>query len=158
MQTLHILLRSIGLLFAVLLIVVGYVVAPVLFVNLDQVDAGDVVGKLLSYANLALLVTLLSLLILSATKWLQLVHRWLLLISVTIVLLTEYWISPLMQAIKAIYPDGLTQASPAWGEFAMWHGIYQLLFLSLIASLFVWSMINLNSLIYKEKMLYKKSL
>lgn len=158
MQILHILLRSTGLLFTTILVVIGYAVAPVLFVNLDQVDAGNVVGQLLSYANFGLLIVLISLLVLQLGRLMHFVQTWLLLVSITLVLVTEYWVSPLMQAIKELYPEGVTKVSPEWSEFAMWHGIYQLLFLSLIASLFVWSLINLNDLIYKRKIDDKKSL
>lgn len=158
MQILHALLRTVGLLSATVLIVIGYGVAPVLFVNVEQVAAGNVVGQLLSYVNIGLLVVVTVLLVGHFLQIVNFVHNWLLVISGLIVLLTEYWISPLMQAIKAVYPEGLTKSSPAWSEFAMWHGIYQLLFLSLIVSLILWSLFNLNQLIYQEKKVNKKSL
>jgi len=158
MQTLEILLRSFGLLFAVLLIAIGYLAAPILFSNLDQVVAGDLVGKLLSVANVTLLIGIFILLIIRVSGVVRFAHNWLLLMSVLIVLSTEYWISPLMKSIKILYPEGLTKTSPDWSTFAMWHGIYQLLFLTLIITLFIWSLSNLNAMISKKKTYDKKSL
>lgn len=154
----RIFLRTLGLMFATALLVVGYFVAPTLFLSVDQVTAGNLVGQLLSYLNNALLVILLALLIITIGRMDRFVHNWLLLISVIIVVTTEYWISPLMQAIKSAYPSGLTKMSPDWTAFAMWHGIYQLLFLILIFSLFIWSVINLKGLILNNKIDDKKSL
>jgi len=157
-KLLNIVFRSIGLMFATMLVVIGYVVAPMLFSSLDQVTAGNLVSQLLSYANSALLISLFGLLIIVIGRIDRFVHNWLLIISVLIVLSTEYWISPLMKTIKAAYPSGLTKASPDWSTFAMWHGIYQLLFLILILALFIWSLINLKHMILNNKKYDKKSL
>lgn len=158
MVYLQIFLRSLGLVFASALLVVGYVVAPVLFSSLDQMTAGKLVGQLLSGLNITLLVILLALLIITIGRIERFVHNWLHLISVIIVAVTEFWISPVMQAIKSAYPSGLTKLAPEWATFAMWHGIYQLLFLLLIFSLFIWSVINLNHMILNKKINDKKSL
>ena len=158
MVYLHIFLRSLGLVLASALVVVGYFVAPVAFSSLDQVTAGNLVGQLLMGLNIAILVTLLSLLIIKIGRIEDFVHNWLLLISVIITCLVEFWISPRMQVIKGAYPSGLTKLAPEWTAFAMWHGIYQMLFLSLIICLFIWSVKNINHMILKEKIDYKKSL
>ncbi|MEA3406423.1 MAG: DUF4149 domain-containing protein [Pseudomonadota bacterium] len=151
-------LKSLGLILAVLLATVGYLVAPIVFQSLDQVSAGDLVGTLLTVSNWIVLTGLVSLLVI---RWLaikSLIYSWMLLISIGIVIFNQYWLSPLMQSIKLDYPHGLTQSSEAWPEFAMWHGVYQLLFLLLILLLFIWSVVNLKLLIYSEKNGNKKSL
>ena len=155
---LQIVLRALGLLFAVLLVVVGYLVAPVLFANLDSITAGNLVGQLLTVTNLTLLTGLFGLLIIRIVWIKDLVHNGLIIFGLVLLSAIEYWISPLMKAIKADYPLGLTKESATWPEFAMWHGIYQLLFLTLIITLILWSLFNLKYMILNKNEADKKSL
>jgi len=144
--------------FATLLATVGYLVAPLLFQTLDQVTAGSIVGQLLNISNWIVLTGLLSLLVIRLFGMKQLILNWVLLICVGILVFIQYWLSPVMESIKLASPEGLTKASEAWPAFAMWHGVYQLLFLLLILLLLTWSMANTKSLIRMEKKGNKKSL
>jgi len=144
--------------FATLLATVGYLVAPLLFQTLDQVTAGSIVGQLLNISNWIVLTGLLSLLVIRLFGMKQLILNWVLLICVGILVFIQYWLSPVMESIKLASPEGLTKASEAWPAFAMWHGVYQLLFLLLILLLLTWSMANAKSLIRMEKKGNKKSL
>lgn len=151
-------LKSLGLIFAILLVTVGYLVAPVVFQNLEQVSAGELVGELLTLSNWLVLTGLTGILVARLLGLKALIHNWMLLLSISIVVFNQYWLSPLMKSIKLDYPHGLTKSSEAWSEFAMWHGVYQLLFLALILLLLTWSVVNIKSMIYNEKNGNKKSL
>ena len=158
MQILEILLRSMGFVLSILLVVIGYIVAPLLFSYLDQVQAGNLVGRLLSHLNTGLLIALSVLLIVALVRSSTFIYSWLLIMSIVMVLALEHIISPAMNSIKLVNLNGLTKTSPDWSTFAMWHGMYQLLFLTLIIALFVWSLMNLNYMILNKKKVDKKSL
>lgn len=152
------LVSGFGLIFATWLAVIGYLVAPVLFSELDPLKAGNLVGMLLSITNIVLLAGLFGLLV---ARWL--VFKWLianglLVLSVILICVSEFWLSPKMQVIKEQYPLGLSKTSPQWETFMTLHGVYQLVFLALILVLVVWSVLNLNKLFLGRQSIDKKSL
>jgi len=144
--------------FAALLATVGYLVAPLLFQSLDSVAAGNLVSQLLTLSEWIVLTGVLGLLLIRLLGMKELIHSWMLLLGLLILAFNQFWLSPIMKAIKLDYPNGLTKTSEAWPEFAMWHGVYQLLFLSLILLLLIWSVVNINSMNYNKKNSNKKSL
>lgn len=153
-----ILISSFGLIFATWLAVVGYLVAPTLFSSLDSVQAGNLVGKLLSATNFILLAALLILVIAKSFFLKTLASIWMLLLSALIVIVSEFWLTPKMQLIKEQYPQGILKSSEHWHSFMAMHGVYQLLFLTLILLLVVWSLANLNRLFLENQLDDKKSL
>ena len=124
---------------AVLWITVGYLVAPVLFAELPSKLAGEVTGKLFEFSSLIILVTLIMLLgvYIGIEQSIRSVKS--LVVSVVLVCVLRFWISPWMAEIKGDYPLGLTRASEGWETFSMLHGVYQLLFLLTIILLLAWS-------------------
>lgn len=146
-RVLNLLFCSAGLLLSVYLTVIGYVVAPLLFEVLSDKKAGELVGRLLDSANW---VVLTGLLVLIMSRWLgyrDLHSLWMLVLALIFTAFSHFGLSPKMQSIKESVGYQLIHSSPQWREFMMWHGLYQLLFLSVILLLVVWSMRNLNSLI-----------
>ncbi|OIO67672.1 MAG: DUF4149 domain-containing protein [Zetaproteobacteria bacterium CG12_big_fil_rev_8_21_14_0_65_55_1124] len=120
-----------------LLVVPGYVVAPVLFANLDtSAQAGHLAGLIFHIANRAILLLLIAVALFwrgrEAGRW-----RWILLTALLLLCGTqEFVLAPHMQAMKdAMGPiDALPKDSPQRAAFGMWHGISALLHLA--ASLF----------------------
>jgi len=125
-----------------LLVVPGYVVAPVLFSVLDShAQAGHVAGAIFHISNRGLLFLLLAI----AAFWWQREAgrlRWVLLIAVLCLIGTnEFIISPVIQDLKvAMGPiDAVPADDPQRAAFGMWHGVSAImhLFSSLIAALLV---------------------
>lgn len=146
-RVLNLLFCSAGLLLSVYLTVIGYVVAPLLFEVLSDKQAGELVGRLLDSANW---VVLTGLLVLIMSRWLgdrDLHSLWMLVLALIFTAVSHFGLSPKMQSIKESVGYQLIHSSLQWREFMMWHGLYQLLFLSVILLLVVWSMRNLNTLI-----------
>jgi len=125
---------------AILWITVGYLVAPVLFAELPSKLAGEVAGKLFEFSSLIVLVTLIMSLgvYVGIEQSIRSVKS--LVIALILVSVLRFWIAPWMADIKMAYPLGLTRASPDWGTFSTLHGVYQLLFLIVIALLLFWSL------------------
>lgn len=148
-------LQILAAVFAIVLVtwlaMTGYVVAPLLFDSLDSVTAGKLVGDLLTIANLIGLIGLAAVLAVSfaGRKKGEAGLRFpsMLWLSVLLITVSEFWLTPKMETIKALYPQGLSPQSEHWQSFMMWHGIYQLLFLVLIVILLAWSLLNLKSMI-----------
>jgi hypothetical protein len=109
-----------------LLVVPGYIVAPVLFANLDSAaQAGQLAGSIFHVANRGILLLLVALALFwrgrDAGRW-----RWILLGALFLLCgLNEFVLSPHMQALKdAMGPiDALPKGDPQRAEFGMWHGI-----------------------------------
>ncbi|MDG6778221.1 DUF4149 domain-containing protein [Thiomicrorhabdus sp. zzn3] len=148
-------LRILAAVFAIALVtwlsVTGYVVAPLLFDTLDSVTAGQLVGRLLTIGNWIGLIGLTIVLLINLAgrkkQSVGLHHLSLLWLSGVLIAVSEFWLTPKMEAIKALHPQGLSPPSEPWQSFMMWHGIYQLLFLALIVILLVWAWLNLKSMI-----------
>jgi hypothetical protein len=116
-----------------LLLVPGYVVAPVLFANLDtSAQAGHLAGLIFHIANRAILLLLIAVALFwrgrESGRW-----RWILLASLLLLCgIQEFVLAPHMQAMKdAMGPiDALPKDDPARAAFGMWHGISALLHLA----------------------------
>ncbi|MDQ6974466.1 MAG: DUF4149 domain-containing protein [Mariprofundaceae bacterium] len=115
-----------------LLIVPGFVVAPVLFAKLDTHTAGMVAGSIFHVANV-------SILLLSAAVvafWLRLPSlgwlNWtLLMVIVLLVCANEFAISPVMQSMKDAVGDisALAKDDPQKIQFGILHGISEVVHL-----------------------------
>jgi len=119
-----------------LLVVPGYIVAPVLFANLDSAaQAGHLAGSIFHVANRGILLLLVAL----ALFWRGRdagCGRWAMLgVLVLLCGLNEFVLSPHMQALKdAMGPiDALPKGDAQRAEFGMWHGISAVI--HLVASL-----------------------
>ncbi len=119
-----------------LLVVPGYIVAPVLFASLDTAaQAGHLAGVIFHTANRAILLLLLAVALFwrgrDAGRW-----RWVMLTALLLLCaIQEFALAPHMQAMKdAMGPiDALPEGDPQRAAFGMWHGISALL--HLVASL-----------------------
>lgn len=113
-----------------LLVVPGYVVAPVLFTKLPTLaQAGNLAGIIFHIANRAILLLLVAVALFwrgrDAGRW-----RWLMLGGLLLLCgINEFVLAPHMQALKdAMGPiDALAKSDPRRVEFGMWHGISELL-------------------------------
>lgn len=131
-----------GLWLAAVLASVGYMVAPLLFAQLMDVEAGRLVGILLQWTQgFALLWVGLAVLFerFYHARW-----KGLLLVLMLLLAVNLFGLGPQMEALKQAAPAGLSQNSESWKTFMMLHGIYQLGYLSVILLLVVWSLENLN--------------
>lgn len=131
---------------ATLLIVVGYLVAPILFSALESKPAGDIAGLLFIISGYITLF--LVLMMLMWQFWLKLGWRfyWQSIFVIPIMATLLLFITPWMNEIKALYPQGLTKESPDWPLFASLHGLYQLAYLVVIIML-IWAMLkSVNSM------------
>jgi len=109
-----------------LLIVPGYVVAPVLFVNLhSQAQAGHLAGIIFHIANRGILILLLAI----ALFWWKRCagrRRWIMLgVVACLVGANEFLLAPVMEALKLAMGsiDALPPGDPQRAAFGMWHGI-----------------------------------
>ena len=124
-----------------LLVVPGYVVAPVLFANLDSsAQAGQIAGLIFHVSNRGILILLVAVALFwwRASSVGQCVGRWRWALLIGLLLLcgiNEFGIAPHMQAMKdAMGPiDAIPEGGPGRAAFGMWHGISAVL--HLIASL-----------------------
>lgn len=116
-----------------LLLVPGYVVAPVLFAHLDtSAQAGQMAGIIFHAANRAILLLLVAV----ALFWRGREagrRRWMLLVALLLLCgINEFALAPHMQAMKdAMGPiDLLPKDAAERAAFGMWHGISALLHLA----------------------------
>lgn len=121
-----------------MLVTVGYLVVPILFTVLPQVQAGRIAAILFQYSSgiTLLLITM----VLLATVWLKPVLKQLktVLFVWASLLVIKFGIARWMADIKARYPQGLDLTSADWKLFAMLHGVYQLFYLLIVITLCVW--------------------
>lgn len=121
-----------------LLVVDGYVVAPLLFRFADsQHQAGMLAGHIFHTANLGILLLAAA----TAAFWMQFARqggkqgrwRWILLLSLVVLVgINEFALAPKMAALKAAMGpiDALAKDDPQRASFGMWHGISALLHLA----------------------------
>ncbi|GKT11255.1 MAG: hypothetical protein ISEC1_P0218 [Thiomicrorhabdus sp.] len=119
-------------------IAVGYMVAPVLFSELAQKQAGQIMAVL--FNKLSLLALILLMVVIAVTVYFerQLNTIKSLVLSLGLLVSLKFWISPWMAEIKASYPEGLNYGAADWNLFASLHGVYQLLYLIIVLLLFYW--------------------
>jgi hypothetical protein len=112
---------------------IGYVAAPALFANLDASLAGQMVGHLLrseAWVSIACGVALLAMLRLAGGLDAQArrVLAYLVLAMLGCALALYFGIQPVMAQLReAAGPAGL-RASPQWPQFAILHGVSQLVY------------------------------
>lgn len=110
----------------------GFVVAPILFANLDRQLAGNIAGQVfqvISYAGITCLLLLIFLKFFSnrsliVKDW----QFWGLLAALLITLFGEFYLAEAMREIKLSQPL-LDKNSQAYGEFSRLHGFSSTLFL-----------------------------
>lgn len=125
-----------------LLVVPGYVVAPVLFTHAGSSHlAGMLAGHIFHIGNLVILLLLLAV---AGFWWRMGAGRlaWLLLLAVAVLVgVNEFGITPVINHLKATLGpiDALPHGDPGRARFGMWHGISELLYMSagLMAALLV---------------------
>jgi len=112
-----------------LLVVPAYVVAPVLFSELDSALAGLIAGKVFHVSNLAVLI-----LAVAAGLFCKRIEAakatWYLLIAVTVmVAVNAFGVSHMMALIKTEAGDisALTHENPLRWAFSFWHGFGSIL-------------------------------
>jgi len=119
-----------------LLVVPGYVAAPVLFADLDsRALAGRLAGAMFHIGNQTILILLFAL---AAFWWRRAAGRWRwgMLFFVTVaVALNEFGLRPVMEHLKQAMGsiDAVPVMDPMRRAFGMWHGISAIL--HLLASL-----------------------
>ena len=134
-------LASIGVMALVsLLLTIGYLVTPILFLELPPKQAGEIAGFLFNSASLIVLPCLFILIGFYAFYENQLKQVKSLVLSLVLLLILRLWISPWMSEIKAIYPLGLDKNSADWPLFASLHGVYQIAYLGIILLLLYWGL------------------
>jgi len=109
-----------------LLVVPGYVVAPVLFANLDSAaQAGHLAGIVFHAANRAIILLLIAVALFwrarQAGRW-----RWMLLLLLLLLCaISEFALAPHMEQLKSAMGsiDALPTGDPKRSEFGIWHGI-----------------------------------
>lgn len=115
-----------------LLVVPGYVVAPVLFASLDtSAQAGQLAGTIFHAANRGILLLLVALALFWRGRCAGRL-RWALLAGLLLLCgINEFILSPHMQAMKeAMGPiDALPRDDPQRTAFGLWHGVSALLHL-----------------------------
>lgn len=110
----------------------GFLVAPILFANLDRQLAGNVAGQVFqvtSYTGIICLLLLLSLkFIYSRSFFVKDWQVWVLLAALLITLFGEFYLAEAMREIKLSHPL-LLKSDPAYVQFSRLHGISSTLFL-----------------------------
>ncbi len=137
-----------------LLLTIGYLVTPILFLELPQKQAGELAGLLFNDASLIVSGSLFLLIGFYAfyNKRLKCVKS--LGLSLGLLMILRFWISPWMVEIKALYPLGLDKTSADWTLFASLHGVYQVGYLFIILLLLYWSLKTLFGVIIKPSSRY----
>ena len=123
-----------------LLLTIGYLVTPVLFSELPQKQAGELAGLLFNWASSIVLSSLFLLIGFYAFSKNRLKCVKSLSLSLGLLVVLRFWISPLMSEIKALYPLGLNKSSADWSLFSSLHGVYQIGYLAIILLLLYWSL------------------
>lgn len=119
------------------LVVLGYVVAPILFANLSSKMAGYIAGILFNIGGYISVLLLFMLFIWHYVLKLGVKLIWPNVLAMSIMMVLLWLISPWMAEIKALYPLGLDKGTSEWPLFASLHGIYQLGYLTVIVLLVV---------------------
>ncbi len=127
-----------------LLLTTGYLVTPILFVELPSKQAGELAGLLFNRVSSIVMGSLFLLLgfYIVFEKKLKRVKS--LGLSLVLLMMLRFWISPWMAEIKALYPLGIDKTSSDWPLFASLHGAYQMGYLIIILLLLYWSLKTLS--------------
>jgi hypothetical protein len=125
--------RLVAALWAGSLWAVGYLVAPTLFARVDSSVAGEIVGHLLrseAWLSFCCALALLGMLRLAADLEQRARKRlsWLVLAMLACALILYFGIQPMMAQLREAAGPGGVRGSPQWHQFAMLHGISQLVY------------------------------
>jgi hypothetical protein len=123
---------------------IGYLAAPAVFSSVDSTLAGAVVGKLLTreaWLSMACAVLLLALVRLAPdldAKRRRLLNM-LVLAMLALTLVNYFGLQPLMAQLREAAGAGGVRASPHWTQFAILHGVAQLVYVieSVLAAVLV---------------------
>lgn len=137
-----------------LLLTIGYLVTPILFSELPQKQAGELAGVLFNWASLIVSCSLFLLIGFYAFYKNKLKQVKSLGLSLGLLMILRFWISPWMTEIKALYPLGLDKSSDDWSLFASLHGVYQIGYLAIILLLLYWSLKTLFGVLVKASNRY----
>lgn len=123
-------------------ILIGYVVAPVLFKELTSKQAGEVMSVLLSGLYVFDLIMMsIMLMVLLLAKTCNIKREAMLLFSALMVGLNAWFISPKMEWLK-LQVDSATLNGLG---FAQWHGISQVVFLLGLTLFAIWSFLIIKA-------------
>lgn len=117
---------------------IGYMAAPILFSQLDPIEAGALAGSMLTWAEVAGLIVIAAVSFVPQRPLL----RGLLVLSMGAQFLQLAWLNPKMAALKAV---GLTQPD-IQAQFMQWHGVSQALYLAGLVMLLIWIALGLREL------------
>jgi len=108
-----------------LLVVPAYVVAPVLFAELESAQAGLIAGKIFHVSNLAILILAVAAGLLSYRIKVKKMTWYILGMITLMVAINAFGVSAMMAMIKTEAGDitALTKEDPLRWAFAFWHGI-----------------------------------
>lgn len=109
-----------------LMVVIGYLVAPVLFHYLPDKTAGDIAGRLFDISSYVYLIVFTCILVLVKLQRQIGFVFWSSMINLVIILFIIFLLAPWMAEIKSLYSDGGLKKSVDWPLFASLHGVYQL--------------------------------
>ncbi len=136
--------RLVAALWAGSLWALGYLAAPTLFANLDSTRAGELVGKLLrNEAWLSIGCALALLALLRFAPELDARRRRLLALlalgMLACTLVVYLGLAPVMAQLRELAGPGGVRGSPQWSEFAILHGVSQLVYVieSVLAAILV---------------------
>jgi hypothetical protein len=125
--------RLVATLWAGSLWAVGYLVAPTLFASVDSTLAGELVGHLLrteAWVSFACGVAMLGMI--RTAPGLEARQRrvlgYLVLAMLVCALVLYFGIQPVMAQLREAAGPGGVRGSPQWSQFAMLHGISQLVY------------------------------
>ena len=120
------------------LTVVGYLVAPVLFQNLPKMKAGDIAGQLFHWVSYIGLIAAAVLIFSGCLKqgfksFSGSLKGVFMAIALCCTIINEWIITPVIVALKTNGKNFLHQT--VGGNFAMWHGVSQMIYLITAVSL-----------------------
>lgn len=113
------------------LLIVGYMVAPVLFGSLDDRRlAGELAGHMFSAINIIGLVCgaylLLRCALIVKGRFVRTARVWALVLMLILIAVAMFVLQPMMQELKAV---GITPGSDAASQFGRLHGVSSVLYL-----------------------------
>lgn len=115
-----------------IMISVGYIVAPMLFLHLDKKSAGNIAGELFHIVSYISLISIIILFISSCfrygvKKFSGSVSAYFLYLGIFAILINEFLITPVIVALKTNQNHYLI---PLLGNnFMLWHGVSEIIYL-----------------------------
>lgn len=134
-------------------VTVGYVVAPVLFMHLPKMQAGNLAGELfhiVSYISLANGLLLIILGMATRQAFLKTARFVFIIISMLLVVVSEFLLTPVIVALKTGTMDALLLNLVNNTNFGFWHGISQLVYMATAAVVLIHFFMWTQTLIYRK--------